>query len=151
MLYGWKPLTGTLWRAEGALYWLLALLLLGAFGLVFYSSLLLDYMEVLGIRRLLMRYQGKPAHIPSLCLKGPYRHCRHPVYLATVLSLWVGPVMTAGRFEFALLATCYVFVGTLLEERDTRRTLGEAYELYRANVPMWLPRLTAWKPGLGKG
>jgi len=145
MLYYWRPLDGTLWRVDGALYWALTSLFIGAFGLVFYGSVLLDYMEVLGIRGILRRLRREPPKPPELCLKGPYLYCRHPVYLATMASLWVGPVMTYGRLEFALLVSIYVLIGTSLEERDTRRTIGEVYDRYRAHVPMWIPRLTRWK------
>jgi len=145
MLYYWRPLEGTLWGTDGALYWMLTALFVCTFGLVFYCSLLLDYMEVLGIRSILRRFRGEPARPASLCLRGPYLHCRHPVYLATVASFWIGPVMTVGRFEFALLGTMYVFIGAWFEERDTRRLLGEVYDKYRAHVPMWIPRLTPWK------
>ncbi len=145
MLYCWRPLEGVLWHADGLLYWVLAFLFASAFGAVFYCSILLDYMEVLGVRKIIRHFRGEPDPPPTLCLKGPYRHCRHPVYLASVASLWIGPVMTAGRLEFAFLVTLYVLIGTWFEERDTRREMGEAYDHYRANVPMWIPRLTPWK------
>ena len=144
MLYYWRPLQGLLWYAQGVPYWVLGFLFACAFGAVFYCSILLDYMEVLGVRRLLRHFRGEPNPTPTLCLKGPYRHCRHPVYLASIASLWIGPVMTTGRLEFAFLVTIYVLIGTWFEERDTRKEMGEAYDLYRANVPMWIPRLTPW-------
>lgn len=151
MLYLWRPVGGALFRAEGPLYWFLAFLLAGAFGLVFYCSVLLDYMEVIGVRGILRRMRGEPPRRPELCLKGPYRYCRHPVYLASIASLWIGPVMTWGKLEFALLVTIYVLVGTWLEERDIRAALGASYDLYRAHVPMWIPRRTAWEgPGAGR-
>ena len=149
MLYYWRPLEGVLWHTEGVAYWILSFLFLCAFGAVFYCSILLDYLEVLGVRKIIRHFRGEPDPAPTLCLKGPYRHCRHPVYLATVAALWVGPVMTTGRLEFAFLVTVYVLIGTGLEERDTRREMGGAYDVYRANVPMWLPRLKAWE-GEGK-
>jgi len=149
MLYYWRPMEGVLWHAEGVTYWVLAFLFFCSFGAVFYCSILLDYMEVLGVRRIIRHFRGQPDPAPALCLRGPYRHCRHPVYLATVTSLWIGPVMTTGRLEFAILVSIYVLIGTWLEERDTRREIGGAYDVYRVNVPMWLPRLTAWE-GDGK-
>jgi hypothetical protein len=146
MLYLWRPLGGTLWQTEGVLYGVLTFLFACSFGFVFYGSVLLDYMEVLGVRNIQQHFRKQPAPLPSLCLRGPYRHCRHPVYLATLLSFWIGPVMTWARLEFAVLASLYILIGTKLEERDTRRVLGEAYDRYRENVPMWIPRLTPWDP-----
>jgi len=144
MLYYWQPLEGVVWQASGVLYWILTFLFVSAFGAVFYCSVLLDYMEVLGVRRIIRHFRGEPNPTPTLCLKGPYRYSRHPVYLASIASLWIGPVMTTGRFEFAFLVTIYVLIGTWFEERDTGKEMGEAYDLYRANVPMWIPRLTPW-------
>ncbi len=146
MLALWRPLGGSLWQTEGVLYGVLTGLFVAAFGFVFYGSILLDYMEVLGVRNIQRHFHGEPPPAPVLCLRGPYRHCRHPVYLATLLSFWIGPVMTWARLEFALLASLYILIGTRLEERDTRRSLGEAYDRYRENVPMWIPRLTPWFP-----
>ena len=111
MLYYWRPLEGELWRAEGPLYWILTFLFASAFGAVFYCSILLDYMEVLGVRKIIRHFRGEPNPAPAMCLKGPYRYCRHPVYLASVASLWIGPVMTTGRLEFAVLVTVYVLIG----------------------------------------
>lgn len=146
MLYFWRPLEGALWHAEGLLYWVLTSLFACCFGAVFYCSILLDYMEVLGVRRIIRHFRGEASPAPVLCLKGPYRYCRHPVYLASITSLWIGPVMTAGRLEFAFLVTTYVLFGTWLEEKDTRQEMGKPYERYRAHVPMWIPRLTPWRP-----
>lgn len=49
--------------------------------------------------------------------------------------------MTYGRLEFALLGSIYLIIGTFFEERNLREELGEVYNLYRENVPMWIPRL----------
>jgi len=145
MLYYWYPLQGTLWRAEDFVYWVLTILFLSCFGFVFYSSLVLDYLEVLGVRKILRRLRCEPSKPPVLVLKGPYRYCRHPVYLAVMVSLWIGPVMTYGRLEFAILGTVYILIGTWLEEITARSEIGGAYDIYRTNVPMWIPRITPWE------
>ena len=80
-----------------------------------------------------------------LSVEGPYGYCRHPMYLAMLAAFWVGPVMSSGRLEFAALSTVYLLVGLRLEERNLRQELGPGYDLYRANVPMLVPRLTAWR------
>lgn len=54
--------------------------------------------------------------------------------------------MTVGRFEFALLGTLYAVIGTFFEERNLMAELGAEYKTYRANVPMWIPRLRPWVP-----
>lgn len=57
----------------------------------------------------------------------------------------MGTVMTYARAEFTILGTIYFLTGTHLEERNLREELGEVYELYCQNVPMWIPRLKPWK------
>ncbi len=71
---------------------------------------------------------------------GPYRWVRHPQYLATLLIIWSGPVLTSDRIEFNVLWSGWVLIGTRLEERDLLALYGQAYEDYRRRVPMLLPR-----------
>jgi protein-S-isoprenylcysteine O-methyltransferase Ste14 len=108
----------------------------------FYTTRYIDMGEFLGIRTHLRALKNKPPKSPVFCVEGPYSYCRHPMYLLCILILWIGPTMTYGRLEFALLATAYFLVGTFLEERNLRAELGNVYDVYRENVPMWIPRLT---------
>lgn len=147
LLLLWQPLPGTLWRTQGAAYWIYTIAYVGAvLGMIITTSLF-DYAEFLGIRTLLRQARNQPLKPPVFSLRGPYAYCRHPLYVLLLVAFWVGPEMTYGRFEFALLGTIYLFVGTYFEERNLREELGDIYERYRANVPMWIPRLTPWKPG----
>jgi len=67
------------------------------------------------------------------------------MYVFFIGALWIGPVMTYGRLEFAAMGTVYMLIGTYFEERNLRAELGASYDEYRAHVPMWIPRLTPWK------
>ena len=147
LLYLWRPLAGEIWRVQGGWWWVGAGVFFVVAGGVWISSILLDYMETLGVRAVIRRMRGEKAPPPSLSLKGPYAHCRHPVYLFTLFFLWIGPVMNMTRFEFAFLGTLYVLAGMFLEDRDTARILGADYEEYQKNVPILIPRLTPWKHG----
>lgn len=144
LLYLWRPIAGVWWRAEGVFYWTLTALYLGCLGGMIYTTSFIDYLDFLGLRTLLRAIKNKPPKSPAFSAKGPYAHCRHPMYLFLFLAFWIGPVMTYGRLEFAVLGSLYLIVGTFLEERNLRQELGEVYDLYRANVPMWIPRLKAW-------
>jgi protein-S-isoprenylcysteine O-methyltransferase Ste14 len=146
LLYLWQPLSGTVWHATGATYWILSLLFLAALAGLFYAASAIDYPEFLGIRTLLRTVRGQPAKPPAFSVNGPYAYCRHPMYSFLLMTLWVGPVMTYGRLEFAALASLYLLAGTVLEERNLRRELGSVYDDYAASVPMWIPRTSRWTP-----
>lgn len=147
LLYLWQPLSGWHWRAEGGLYWILTGLFLAALAAVFITSLLLDYMEALGIRAILRRMRHQAAPALTISLRGPYAYCRHPVYLFTIFFLWLGPEINLTKLEFSLLGTLYVLAGMFLEDRDTARHMGPAYAEYKKHVPILIPRLKPWRPG----
>ena len=85
----------------------------------------------------------------KLVVRGPYLHVRNPMISgvafvlggeavalrSTALGLWFA--------AFALVNAVYI---PLVEEPGLRRRFAEDYEVYRANVPRWLPRLRPWKP-----
>lgn len=145
LLYFWQPLSGVVWETHGIVFWILTVLFFASLSMVFISSLILDYMEVLGIRKIIRRMRNEPDKSPDLIVKGPYAFTRNPVYLSTIFFLWVGPVMTMNRLEFAVIGTVYVLIGTYLEDRDTKKAMGESYKRYSENVPLIIPRLTPWK------
>jgi hypothetical protein len=47
-----------------------------------------------------------------------YADMRHPIVLATLLVLWVTPVMTIDRFLLALGTTTYLILGNQIDEED---------------------------------
>ncbi len=145
LLYMWQPIMGVWWRIEGVPYWMLTSLYLGCIAGMIYTSFFIDYLDFLGIRALLRAAKNRPAKSPIFSAKGPYAHCRHPMYLFLFLAFWTAPVMTYSRLEFAILGSIYLVIGTFFEEQNLRRELGEVYDLYRANVPMWIPRLRPWQ------
>jgi protein-S-isoprenylcysteine O-methyltransferase Ste14 len=141
----WRPLAGSLWRAEGPLYWLLTALFVGTVGGLVWAASFVDYAQFLGVRPLRRSVHRRPPKAPTFSARGPYAYCRHPMYAFLLLALWTGPVMTMGRFQFAAMASLYLLAGTLHEERNLRQELGEVYDRYRAAVPMWIPRLPPWR------
>lgn len=140
----WQPVSGEVWHTQGAIFWLLtAVYVVSIIALVYITSNF-DYADFLGLAPIARLLNGDPPRPPMLSVKGPYAYCRHPMYFAMLAAFWVGPVMSCGRFEFALLGTLYLFIGSKFEERNLHRELGAPYDLYCANVPMWIPRLTPW-------
>jgi len=72
-------------------------------------------------------------------LRGPYRWVRHPLYLFSLVFFWSFPDLTADRLLFNVLWTAWVFLGTVLEERDLVELFGQTYREYQRDVPMILP------------
>jgi protein-S-isoprenylcysteine O-methyltransferase Ste14 len=84
-----------------------------------------------------------------LVVRGPYRHVRNPM-ISGVFALVLGEAALFGSLALlgwfaAVLAVNAVYL-PLVEEPGLRDRFGEDYDAYRAHVPRWLPRPTAWEP-----
>jgi protein-S-isoprenylcysteine O-methyltransferase Ste14 len=84
-----------------------------------------------------------------LVVRGPYRHVRHPM-IGGVATILLGETVLLGSTALlgwlaAVVAVNAVYL-PLVEERGLVRRFGSDYEEYRANVPRFVPRLSAWDP-----
>ena len=85
----------------------------------------------------------------KLVVRGPYRHVRNPM-ITSVLLMLLGEALTLqswpigwwGLFFFAANSVYF----PLSEEKGLERRFGDDYRTYKANVPRWVPRITAWRP-----
>ena len=82
-----------------------------------------------------------------LVVRGPYRHVRNPMITSVLLmlgaeSLFFGSWHLAGWMVVFLLGNAVYF--PLVEERALERRFGDAYRLYKANVPRWIPSWRSW-------
>ena len=95
---------------------------------------------------------GEGTHAPweptrNLVAVGPYRHLRNPM-ISGVITVLMGEALLFGSLP--LLGWAVIFAAAnalympLVEEPGLERRFGEDYRRYRANVPPWVPRLTAW-------
>lgn len=83
----------------------------------------------------------------TLTTGGPFRYSRHPLNLSPLPLFWLTPHMTTRRLAFNVVATAYLVLGSMHEERRLRAQYGDEYEAYRrSGVPFYLPRL-ALGPG----
>lgn len=147
---GWVPYLLSRWRIQPPL--------LGVPGERFVGGVL----AVLGVAglvecfgRFAVKGRGTPAPVApteNLVVSGLYKHVRNPMYLA-VLSAIFGQALLFG----SLVLLQYAGVVWLLfhafvlayEEPTLRRRFGSSYEVYRANVRRWWPRLTPWAGHVG--
>jgi protein-S-isoprenylcysteine O-methyltransferase Ste14 len=85
----------------------------------------------------------------KLVVEGVYRYMRNPMITGVLLAL-LGEVIILSNyavflwFLFFSLGNHIYFVKS--EEPGLVARFGEKYEVYRENVPRWLPRRTPWSP-----
>jgi protein-S-isoprenylcysteine O-methyltransferase Ste14 len=85
-----------------------------------------------------------------LVIKGFYRYVRNPMYVA-VVAVILGQALLFGDIRILAWALFFWFLAQLFvlayEEPTLRKTFGAEYEVFRANVPRWIPRVTPWRGG----
>jgi protein-S-isoprenylcysteine O-methyltransferase Ste14 len=138
-----------LWQETGPLF----LSLDGALRLfaraVFFAALMgfawgassLGGFDTFGLRPIRARLRGSRVSNTRLSIRGAYRWVRHPLYFCVLVFIWSHPHVTADRLVFNLSWTCWIILGTWLEERDLVAEFGQSYRDYQKNVPMLVP----WK------
>jgi protein-S-isoprenylcysteine O-methyltransferase Ste14 len=89
----------------------------------------------------------------SLGIKGIYCWIRDPFLLSGLLLMWLTPFMTGNLLLVYLMATIYLFLGSLHWESRLLAQFGEDYVDYRSEVPRMIPRRNKWKGcrGTAKG
>jgi protein-S-isoprenylcysteine O-methyltransferase Ste14 len=138
----WRPLGGVVWDVanplgRGLVYGLFA------FGwlLVFASTLLINHLDLFGLRQVWFYLRGREYSSLRFRTPGLYKLVRHPLYLGWLFAFWATPTMTMTHLFFAAVTTAYILVAIKLEERDLVTDFGAAYADYRRQVPMLVPRL----------
>jgi methanethiol S-methyltransferase len=137
----WQPIAGVVWRIdEPAFAWLLYSTQLLGLWLTLRSALMIDFLELAGVRQVGDR--GSLDSANQFKSSGPYGWVRHPIYLGWFLLLFAVPHMTMTRFVFAVTSSLYLLIAIPLEERSLRHTSGGAYDRYMREV-RWklLPRV----------
>jgi protein-S-isoprenylcysteine O-methyltransferase Ste14 len=135
----WQPTELTLASAHGPLRWILrGTFFLAILGFV-WSVRSLGSFDGFGVRPIRAKiYEKTPKEMP-LTLRGPYRWVRHPQYFLFLVLLWSYPDLAADRLLFNILWTIWIFLGSVLEERDLESEFGAPYLEYQKQVPMLLP------------
>lgn len=136
----WRPVPATVWRvADPVPAAAITGLSLAGWGLVLFSSFVINHFDLFGLRQVWLRYTGRPQTPVGFRLAGPYKLVRHPLMVGFLIAFWATPHMTVGHLFFAVMTTGYIFMGIWFEERDLIAEHGEAYLRYRRGVRALLP------------
>ncbi len=141
IFWQWRPITTTIWHADGALAAVLISIYWTGWLIAFSSTFMIDHFDLFGLRQVLAPLRGAAPAAPLFKTPLLYRLVRHPLMLGFLLVFWATPHMSAGHLLFAVLTTGYIIIGVSLEERDLVAQFGATYEQYRRRVPMLIPKL----------
>lgn len=135
-----------IWSVQGAGAMLLQVINgIGLLGVII-SLLQIDLWRFAGVKQALAYVAGEPLPLPEepLSFGGLYGLVRHPLYLFSLLWVWSQPTMSAAWLGFAIGATLYFALGSLVEEQKLVRQFGNTYVEYQKRVP-WLIPFTKWR------
>jgi len=111
-----------------------------AFWVLFISFSFAEFAGLAQLRRGIKA--GDETEAPSpLRVDGPFRYCRHPLYLGTLLAFACQPNMTVLGAAFTLFVAAYGLFGSIPEERKLAARYGPAYSDYRARTKRLIPFL----------
>ncbi|MBX3408866.1 MAG: isoprenylcysteine carboxylmethyltransferase family protein [Phycisphaeraceae bacterium] len=147
----WRPAPATVWHVTDTVpAAAITGLCLAGWGLVLFSSFVINHCDLFGLRQVWLRYTGRPQTPVGFRLAGPYKLVRHPLMVGFLIAFWATPHMTVGHLFFAVMTTGYIFMGIWFEERDLVAEHGEAYLRYRRSVRALLPIPRAAPGGKGR-
>lgn len=95
-----------------------------------------DTLSFIGLRQLFEEEQSG-----QLVTRGLYKVVRHPLYLFSLLFLWLSPSMSVNSLVFNIGVTFYFVIGAYFEERKLLRDFGAAYAEYKSKTPFLIPGL----------
>lgn len=77
----------------------------------------------------------------SLNIRGVYRWVRDPFLLSGLIIIWLTPFMTVNLLVIYLLATIYLYLGSLHWEKRLVSQFGDEYREYQKKVHRIIPHL----------
>jgi protein-S-isoprenylcysteine O-methyltransferase Ste14 len=135
----WRPIPLAIWQVGGAAAIALQAGALLGFGIVLYTSFLIDHFDLFGLRQVFLAWRGRPYTEKRFVTPQVYQFIRHPLYVGWMTGFWLTPALTVGHVLFASAMTAYILIAIGYEERDLTASLGEPYRRWRAVTPMFVP------------
>jgi protein-S-isoprenylcysteine O-methyltransferase Ste14 len=133
------------WRMQPPFFGLALFRVLGVALMAVGTPLVLD-----SFARFALEGLGTPAPVlptEHLVVTGLYRYVRNPMYVGVLwIILGQGLLLSNARvlgYGVVVWLAFHLFV-IAYEEPTLRRTFGDQYERFCANVPRWIPRLRPW-------
>jgi protein-S-isoprenylcysteine O-methyltransferase Ste14 len=142
----WQPIPIVLFELEGPARAAAVALSFAGYGLVLYSTFLIDHFDLFGLRQVVLRGMGKLYTEKRFATPSLYKYVRHPIYIGWFVAFWATPTFTVGHLLFATAMTAYMLVAVPLEERDLSNALGEPYRSWKARTPAYWPSLRRPRP-----
>lgn len=134
----WRLPDQILWAAPAPWRWLMrGIQLAGLLGLIA-AVFETNTGEYAGLAQL--RPGWSPDAKEPMRLSGLYCLVRHPIYFFSLPLIWLSPAITVNGLTIAILFTLYFYFGAKHEETGLRAEFGPAYDAYRQQVPMLIPR-----------
>ena len=103
-----------------------------------------DVSEFIGINQV-MRWFNKEYDVNeldeklTLNIKGPYKFCRHPLYLFSIIFLLFRAEIDLFYLTLLFCLIVYFYVGSYYEEKKLVEKFGEEYLEYQFSVPRIIP------------
>ncbi|HLK47965.1 MAG TPA: isoprenylcysteine carboxylmethyltransferase family protein [Bryobacteraceae bacterium] len=140
LFWQWRPMGGSVWEVgNGAARVALWVVYGLGWALLLLATFLINHFDLFGLRQVYLHLMGKPDAGLYFRTPGMYRYVRHPIYFSWLCIFWATPEMTVAHLMFAIATTGYILMAIPWEERDLIQIHGEAYRLYREQVPKLLP------------
>lgn len=140
MCWQWRPMPEVIWQTENAtLQTILIGLSVFGFGIVLYSSFLINHYDLFGLRQVWLYLQGEEYTEVEFKVASLYKYVRNPLMLGFFISAWPTASLTQGHLLYAVVITGYIFFGIWIEEKDIAKAHGYEYQEYRAKTNMIFP------------
>lgn len=139
----WQPMPTVLWQADNdVVYYTMLSIGLSGWGLVLFSTFLINHFDLFGLRQAWLNLIGKEYTDLPFKTISLYKYVRHPIMTGAFIGIWFTPVMTAGHLLFASGMSVYILIGVYHEEKDLIRAFGNRYQQYITSTAKFFPKLT---------